>query len=194
MKSKDEIAKEEIILNAQKLFKQFGLKKTTMDDIAEACGKAKSTLYHYFKNKDEIFDEVIHVELTALRHLVKEKVDTQKTISDKMATYFLEFHKEIANKVNLNSGVRNELKNEKKSLELFRRTMAFETGFITRILEEGYDTGEFTEVQPEDISWFAESSLAAFFGIVQFSIENEEGFQIEKMERIIKTFTPKIFG
>ncbi|MEI6864603.1 TetR/AcrR family transcriptional regulator [Flavicella sp.] len=194
MRSKDEIVKEEIILNAQKLFKQFSLKKTTMDDIAESCGKAKSTLYHYFKNKDHIFDEVIQLELIALRVLVKEKVDAKKTISDKLSTYFLEFHKEIAHKVNLHSGLRNDLKNDKKTTELFRRTIAFETKFITRILEEGYDTGEFTEVKLEDIPWFAESALAAFFGIVRFSIENENGFELEKIERISNTFTPKIFG
>ncbi len=41
--SKDEIVKGEIVTKAQKLFQQFGLKKTTMDEIAEASGKAKST-------------------------------------------------------------------------------------------------------------------------------------------------------
>jgi len=40
---KDEIVKNEILFQAQKLFQQYGLKKTTMDDIALACGKAKST-------------------------------------------------------------------------------------------------------------------------------------------------------
>lgn len=194
MKSKDEIAKEVIVLNAQKLFRQYGLKKTTMDDIAEACGKAKSTLYHYFKNKEQIFDEVIQIELISLRSIVKEKVDAEKTVTEKISTYFLSFHKEIIDKANLYSGVRNELKNEKKSAEMFRKTMNFETGYITRIIEDGYESGEFTEIKKEDIPWFAETVLAAFFGIVRFSLENENGLELEKMERIIIAFIPKLFG
>lgn len=194
MKSKDKIAKKEIIQKAQQLFKKYGLKKTTMDEIAEACGKAKSTLYHYFKNKEQIFDEVVHAELTALRVIVKDKVESKKTISEKLSTYFLEFHQEIISKANLYSGVKNELKNEKKSAEIFHHLLVFETGFITRILEDGFESEEFSEINVEDIPWFAEAVLAAFFGIVRFSIENEDGFEVKKMERIINTFIPKLFG
>ena len=43
---KGDRVREEILVQAQILFQQYGLKKTTMDEIAAACGKAKSTLYH----------------------------------------------------------------------------------------------------------------------------------------------------
>ena len=36
---KDELIREEILKVAQKLFQQYGLKKTTMEDIAKALGK-----------------------------------------------------------------------------------------------------------------------------------------------------------
>tara|TARA_R110002050_G_scaffold20348_1_gene57651 strand:- start:40909 stop:41508 length:600 start_codon:yes stop_codon:yes gene_type:complete len=192
--AKDEIAKDEIIVKAQKLFVQFGLKKTTMDEIAEACGKAKSTLYHYFKNKEQIFDEVIHVELTDLRLIVKQKVETQKTVKDKLSTYFLEFHQEITNKVNLYNIVKNELKNEKKSTEIFHQLLVFETVYITRVLEDAYDSGEFTDISTQDIPWFTEALLAGFFGIVRYSIESEKGFEVEKMERVINILIPKLFA
>ncbi|OYW78704.1 MAG: TetR family transcriptional regulator, partial [Sphingobacteriia bacterium 32-37-4] len=45
---KEEIFKEDIIREAQKLFQAYGLKKTTMEDIAKALGKGKSTLYYYY--------------------------------------------------------------------------------------------------------------------------------------------------
>ena len=56
---KEEIIVRETIESAKKLFQQFGLHKTTMEDIAKSAGKGKSTLYYYFKSKDEIFDKVI---------------------------------------------------------------------------------------------------------------------------------------
>jgi AcrR family transcriptional regulator len=97
---KDEIVKKEIIDNAQKLFDRYGIKKTTMDEIAESCGKAKSTMYHYFKNKEEIFDKVITMEINNVRQIVEKKVMKAETIQAKLATYILEFHKEAVKRTN----------------------------------------------------------------------------------------------
>ena len=40
--------KEEILESAKKVFAKYGYKKTSVNDIAKAAGKAKSSLYHYF--------------------------------------------------------------------------------------------------------------------------------------------------
>ena len=47
--TKEEQLREESITAAQKLFQQYGLHKTTMEDIAKAMGRGKSTLYYYYK-------------------------------------------------------------------------------------------------------------------------------------------------
>ena len=57
--NKDELMVREILATAKKLFAQHGLKKTTMEDIANALGKGKSTLYYYFPGKTEIFEAVV---------------------------------------------------------------------------------------------------------------------------------------
>ena len=54
MLNKDEIIKAKILEGADKLFQKYGLGKTTMEDIAKDAGKGKSTLYYYFKSKEEI--------------------------------------------------------------------------------------------------------------------------------------------
>lgn len=191
--SKDEIVKDEILKQAQILFQQFGLKKTTMDEIAAACGKAKSTLYHYFKSKEDVFDAVVQMEMTSLRILVKSYVDDKKSLKDKLMTYFIKFHEEILNKVNIYRIVKHELRNENHAKEYFFRMMEFEKSYITRMLEDGIDAKEFSGVEPEDVSWFAETILAAFFGIVRFSIESDQGFDQEKLEKIAGILIPKIF-
>ncbi len=43
-----------IISAAWNLFYKYGYDKTTVDEIIEMSGIAKSTFYHYFKNKDEL--------------------------------------------------------------------------------------------------------------------------------------------
>ena len=48
--AKDELMVREILSTAKALFAHHGLKKTTMEDIANSLGKGKSTLYYYFTN------------------------------------------------------------------------------------------------------------------------------------------------
>lgn len=100
--SKDETVNNEILEKAQKLFQQYGLKKTTMDEIAAECGKAKSTLYRYYNSKEEVFSAVIDLELRFLRIAVKEKVDKAHTTKDKIIAYFLEFHQEVLKGISKN--------------------------------------------------------------------------------------------
>ena len=162
---KDEIVKNEILSQAQKLFQQYGLKKTTMDEIALACRKAKSTLYHYFNSKNEVFDAVIEMEILNLRQYVKSKVEEHKTMVDKIETYILEFHREAIHRSNLYRIIKQDFAiTEVYAKKLFLRMMEFEQKYIIRILEDGYDSGEYKEVIREDIPWVAEMFLAAFLG------------------------------
>ena len=44
---------------AIKIFSTNGYEGATMDDMAQAAGVAKGTLYYYFKSKEEIFKYII---------------------------------------------------------------------------------------------------------------------------------------
>ncbi len=47
----------DILTSARALFREKGFHNTKMEDIALRAGVGKGTLYGYFKNKQEIFDE-----------------------------------------------------------------------------------------------------------------------------------------
>lgn len=202
--TKDELAKQEIVLKAQVLFQQFGLKKTTMDEIASACGKAKSTLYHYFKSKEEVFEEVIKVEVRNLRLIVKERVDEERSVKEKMNAYFITFHQEVIKKINLYRIIKLELignepnalgiEASKKKINSLTRFLEFETAYLTRILEDGYDCGEFTKVEKNDIKWFAETLIAAFLGITSYSIETRDETFHEKLQKTSNILLNQIFS
>lgn len=192
--SKDEKVRGEIIDQAQKLFMQYGLKKTTMDEIAAACGKAKSTLYHYYKSKEEVFDSVLDQELIGLRKIVKQKVDAETNFKSKITKYVCSFHEEVLNKLNLYRIVKSEFVNEVIGKQHFNKIMKFEQAYVTRLFEDAYDSGEPMVMAKEDFSWFAEILIAAFFGIVKYIIENDEEFDHEKLEKTAETLIPKIFG
>ncbi len=47
----------DILTSARALFRDNGFHNTKMEDIAQRAGVGKGTLYEYFKNKQQIFDE-----------------------------------------------------------------------------------------------------------------------------------------
>lgn len=192
--AKDEKVKNEILEKAQGLFQVYGLKKTTMDEIATACGKAKSTLYHYFKSKEEVFDAVINNEITSLRRAVKSKVEQEKTLKGKMLAYFVNFHKEAIHKTNLYRVVKQEIKIESIGQLHFNKLIDFEKEYISRILLDGYDSGEYTEFEKEDIEWLSKTLIAAFLGIVRYTVETDGEIDENKLLQAADMIIPKIFS
>jgi AcrR family transcriptional regulator len=191
--NKDEAVKAEIISQAQKLFQQFGLKKTTMDEIAAATGKAKSTLYHYFTSKEEVFNAVIEMELTKLRKIVKDKVEEQKTTAGKLKTYMIEFQKGTLSMANVYRLVNNVSFDKKTSKERFIRMMEFEKSYILKILQEANNAGECSSLNKDDFPLMAELLLAGFFGTTKYLIEKDDKYDQKKLERIAEIFTTKLF-
>jgi AcrR family transcriptional regulator len=191
--TKDILVRNEIINCAQGLFKQFGLKKTTMDEIAAACGKAKSTLYHYFKSKEEVFDEVLIKEMNSLRQLVDVEVESQQSFKDKLATYFETFHREAVNKFNLLRILKQEIKQEIVNSNRFTDIIEFETKYVSNMVGRGIDNGEITGIEKTDAKLFSEVLVVAFLGIVKYSIEKEGDFDIDSFQKVTGMLIPKIF-
>ena len=65
---KSEDTKSFIVDVAGKIFARYGFKKTTMEEIAKVMHKGRSTIYHYFKNKEDIFCAIIEKEGNSQSH------------------------------------------------------------------------------------------------------------------------------
>ena len=50
---------ERILLKSDELFRKFGIRAVTMDEIALNSGISKKTVYQYFKDKNELVDAVM---------------------------------------------------------------------------------------------------------------------------------------
>ncbi|GAB3261837.1 TetR/AcrR family transcriptional regulator [Larkinella harenae] len=53
------VTRDEILQKAMLLFKRQGYHRTTMDDLARACGLLKGSFYHYFSSKEVLMKEVL---------------------------------------------------------------------------------------------------------------------------------------
>ncbi|MEQ9232006.1 MAG: hypothetical protein RIF46_15085, partial [Cyclobacteriaceae bacterium] len=70
----------------------------------------------------------------------------------------------------------------------------YEMSYVIRLLEDGYDSDEFKSVSREDIPWFSETLLAAFLGIVKYSIARGSNFDFQKLEKVTHVLVPKVFS
>jgi AcrR family transcriptional regulator len=49
----------EIIIESAKLFRQYGVRSVSMEDIARAMGVSKKTLYQYVSNKNDLVEKIL---------------------------------------------------------------------------------------------------------------------------------------
>ena len=164
--TRDEIIKEEILSAAQRLFQQFGIRKTTMEDIAKNICKGKSTLYYYYCSKEEIFDAVVQRELEEVFSKTNQAVDKAITAEEKLKAYSITRLKTMRGMSNLYQMVRVEmLENPPSYHHLHKEYEEREIKLITRILRIGIERGEFHErlVRQMDIMpYIIMSSLKGF--------------------------------
>jgi len=191
--AKDEIVKLEIVEQAQKLFQQYGLKKTTMDEIAAACGKAKSTLYHYYKSKEEVFDEVLLKEMNSLRNHVEAKVQNVDSIRKKIVTYMIEFHKEAVQRINLYRILKQEMTIQSVGDKAFKQLANSEKSFLVKIINENFDQLNDGFIKRDDVVFFAELMIAAFMGIVRYTIDTDNNFDTDKLRKSAEFIVSKMF-
>lgn len=67
--------RQEILTAATKSFSLFGYKATTMDQVAKLANVGKGTIYTFFKNKEELFDEIITKLISDMEEAANEAID-----------------------------------------------------------------------------------------------------------------------
>lgn len=162
---RDEEIYKLILQSAKGLFQRYGLKKTTMEDIAKAAGKGKSTLYYYFKSKDEIFEAVVKEENEELHKELKEMIAQVTNVQSRLKLYCITHLKKLKEKINLYHIVFTELTNQMGVMyELRKKFNYFEIDFLKKILCEGVENNEI-DMNPEDIEWLAVIMSASLRGL-----------------------------
>jgi len=80
--------KADIKSAAKNLFFQFGLAKTSMDDIAAQSNLAKPTLYYYYPSKESIFQEIVIEEAQNFIDKVEKKLPHDLPADEKIVLFF----------------------------------------------------------------------------------------------------------
>jgi AcrR family transcriptional regulator len=68
---------EEIYLKVLEMYKKYGVKSVTMDDVSRELGISKKTLYTLVKDKKELLDSVVEYEFEVVKKCFNEVFDKE---------------------------------------------------------------------------------------------------------------------
>ncbi|WP_316841691.1 TetR/AcrR family transcriptional regulator [Pedobacter gandavensis] len=141
--SKKELVKQKIGRSAMQCFAKFGLDKTTLDDIAQAVGLNKASLYYYYKNKEDIFIEVALKEGEDFINSLQEATLLKEGIENRIAFYLesrFNYYKNVLNMNRVSVDTLNKIL--PRFFELYNALMKREKIFVTQLLGKAVEDGE----------------------------------------------------
>ncbi|WP_151639190.1 TetR/AcrR family transcriptional regulator [Noviherbaspirillum aerium] len=85
-----------ILSRAAQLFAQRGYPGTSMNEVAEACGMSKPSLYHYFRDKYALLVTIAESHVEHLETVVMEVMETKADARARLERLILRFVEEYA--------------------------------------------------------------------------------------------------
>lgn len=74
--------RKDILIAATKSFSLFGYKATTMDQVAKLANVGKGTIYTFFKNKEELFDQIIMTLVSDMKEAAEKALDPDNAFQE----------------------------------------------------------------------------------------------------------------
>jgi AcrR family transcriptional regulator len=157
--------RQRILEAARKRFRHYGVRKTTMQEIARDAGVAVGTLYLYFKDKDDLLVAGTEEYVTRHRRQAEAILASDASAADKLRRYVLDrFRASQATRAGGHSHAAEllrEVLRVRPERRLEEARMMAE--YFVRILRLGMETGELYSADPERDARVFLMSLAFLF-------------------------------
>lgn len=180
-----EAMRSSILQNARELFSRYGYKKTTMEDIASTLKRGKSSLYYYYKCKEDIFLAVLEGEEDVLFSKLKAVVDSDLSAQDKLRKYVVVRMDTIRHLDNYHKALKEQVF---EGFEFFQAMMhkseAKEIELIKAIIEQGLSNNEFQLQSPEMAAFGIGTALKGLEIPLFRGVTNFDDF-MEKLENVL---------
>lgn len=171
--------KEEILDKAMKVFINRGYYNTKLSDISSKCGMGRTTLYQYFKNKDEIFYYAINRTIDQLINRIQIIVqDDNLSFIDKIKKIISELAIEYQNNnmivVLIEIWVIMKRENNEKMKKIYNHIMQIKQR-LRDLLNEAIEAKEIKPLDTETMSDTLFSIIQSF--LLQSSSNKEVNIQ-----------------
>ncbi|CAI6036180.1 TetR/AcrR family transcriptional regulator [Cohnella sp. JJ-181] len=76
--------RKQVLEAASRSFAAFGYKATTMDQVAKTAGVGKGTIYTFFANKEELFEQIVKDLIAELKAVAERTLDPALPFADNL--------------------------------------------------------------------------------------------------------------
>lgn len=152
-KNNQEDARMQIIKTSAEIFAKYGFKKTNIEDIAKACKRGSSSIYYYFKNKEEIFNGVVEYEFAFLMGSLRDVIKTTHDPQHKLRLYLSTRMNRIKHVAVFYDVLKNDFFDSVAYVENIRRKYdQQEFSILKSILEEGLEKNIFNFENSDNVT------------------------------------------
>jgi AcrR family transcriptional regulator len=167
----DDILPGQILQAALQLYLKHGLRKVTMDDVSKVIGKSRSSLYYYYKNRDEIFEAVMDALISEVQGEIAAAVDHADSVEDKIKAFCLTKVKTSEDKKDFFSSIEAGMDAEEISRhnqvmsDVHKRLIKSETSILKKVFSAAVKNGEIRALKPKELSTLIFILLSSIRGI-----------------------------
>jgi AcrR family transcriptional regulator len=137
-----------------------------MEDIARSMSKGKSTLYYYFKSKEEIFERVVDRELDNLFTDILKALEKETSGQDKLRAYCKIRLRRVDKMRNLSQVLKDDLlQNLALVLEFRKKHESEQIHIVRNIIEFGIQRGEFKKMNSKVVEQLSSLFVILFKGM-----------------------------
>jgi AcrR family transcriptional regulator len=172
--------KDGIIQAALEVLKQHGYEGLTMDRVAEVAGIAKGSLYHYFRNKQELvtylFEQTIEPAVLAGEEIFQQVVPAVAKLEAMVCMWFDYFsqHRALFDFLFRDPTVRELCLTSRRT----KNGLAIDR--FSAILQQGINEGVF---RPLDVTYAAEMIIGSLQFVIERQLETGKSHPIEDSVR-----------
>ena len=150
MLAQHEEAKMKIIDIARNIFTHFGFKKTTMEEIAHATRKGKSSIYYYFSSKEDIFKAVVEKEAEELKEELYRKISEIEDPIERLKVYITVRMRKLNQLTNFYTALKSDYLSHLEFIEQIRKSYDLdEIRVVAGIIQDGIEGGKFSVEDPQ---------------------------------------------
>ena len=136
--------RDNIISVAAKIFSRFGYRKTTMEEIAMASRKGKSSIYYYFNSKEDIFKAVVEREAEELKKDLKKAIAEVDNPIEQLKKFILFRMHKLKTLTNFYAALKADYLSHLEFIENIRQEYdEDEIAIVTKILQSGIERKNF---------------------------------------------------
>jgi len=153
----DDVVQQEILRVALRLYRKFGPNKVTMDEVANATGRSRTSLYYYYKSRDEIFQAVLDTIVNDVAEELRRAAGDAHTLTDKLYAFCMakvkttEEWKSILNVWSQESNEKAKYTHGKEVDALHKKLIYQESIILNEILSSAINKKEIRAISPAEL-------------------------------------------